>query len=505
MRTYRIRQLITLALLALLPAGADAQDLAPEERTARYMEMARGQTPLLVAFLREMPKGADLHSHLSGAVYAESFLRWAAEDGGCVSRRELRIINAPCTVTPDTVRAASLMADATLYAALVDAFSMRNWNDARISGHDQFFGTFRRFDAQPRRTGDMLAEASSRAAAGRVSYMELMQTMDGRAARTLGQSIGWQGDFALMRDTLLASGIQRIADAARARIDSIQARRDTVLRCDMGTPDPGCGVTVRWLYQVSRANPPEQVFAQILLGFLLAQADPRVVGFNLVQPEDNPLAMAEYSRQMAMIGFLRPLYPQVRFSLHAGELAAGLVPPEGLRFHVREAVEIAGASRIGHGVAVMYEDRPHELLAEMARRGVMVEINLTSNDAILGVSGSDHPLRVYLGAGVPVALSTDDEGVARSDITMEYLRAVRDQGLGYPVLKKMARTSLAHAFISGEPLWMDLSALTPVPDCAPAAGGLDGARCVAFTRRSQKAALQRELERGFRIFEARWK
>ena len=135
----------------------------------------------------------------------------------------------------------------------------------------------------------------------------------------------------------------------------------------------------------------------------------------------------------------------------------------------------------------------------------MVEINLTSNDAILGIRGSDHPLRVYLAAGVPVALSTDDEGVARSDITMEYLRAVQDQGLGYAVLKKLARTSLAHALISGEPLWRDLSTLTPVDDCAPSAGGIAGARCVAFARRSQKAARQRELERGFASFEARWK
>ncbi|MEX2326012.1 MAG: hypothetical protein WD553_04380, partial [Gemmatimonadaceae bacterium] len=87
-----------------------------------------------------------------------------------------------------------------------------------------------------------------------------------------------------------------------------------------------------------------------------------------------------------------------------------------------------------------------ELLAEMARRGVLVEINLTSNDVILGVKGRDHPLRAYLTAGVPVALSTDDEGVARSEMTMEYVRAVQDQLLGYPQLKAMARASLRHSF-----------------------------------------------------------
>jgi adenosine deaminase len=466
-RTTRFVPAAALAALALLPALAAAQDVGAEERTARYLDAVRGQTPLAYAFLREMPKGADLHSHLSGAVYAESYLRWAAEDGGCAIRSQLRIINGPCAATPDTVPAAAI--DAGLYGGLIDALSMRNWNAARLNGHDQFFNTFARFAFQPRRTGDMLAEAQSRAAAGRVSYLELMETLDGRDSRTLGQRTGWLGDFARMREALLP-GLQAILASYDEHIDSVEARRDTVLRCNTPAADPGCGVTVRWLYQVARANPPEQVFAQIMLGFMLAQREPRVVGFNLVQPEDNPVAMSEYSRQMQMIAYLRGFYPGVRFSLHAGELAPGLVPPDGLRSHIREAVEVAGASRVGHGVGVLYEDRPYELIAEMARRGVMVEINLTSNAVILGVSGRDHPLPAYMAAGVPVALSTDDEGVARSEITMEYLRAVRDQGLGYPALKAMARNSLAHSFAA--------------PDV--------------------KAALQRDLERGFAAFEAKW-
>lgn len=393
-----------------------------------------------------MPKGADLHSHLSGAVYAESFLRWAAEDGACVSSVQLRIIPGPCANGPDTVAAAVAIANGVLYSALIDAMSMRNWHPARVNGHDQFFATFGRTYATRRRTGDMLAEAASRAAAGNVTYLELMFTPDGGAARSLGDRAGWLGDFNRMRDTLLALGLSDVVALARARIDSVEARRDTVLACRTPAADPGCAVVVRWLYQVSRATPPQQIFAQILTGFILSRADPRVVGLNLVQPEDALIAMRDYSLHMRMIGALRRLYQDVRVSLHAGELASGLVPPEGLLFHIREAVEVAGASRIGHGVAVMHEDRPHELLAAMARRGVLVEINLTSNDVILGVKGRDHPLRAYLAAGVPVALSTDDEGVARSEMTMEYVRAAQEQLLGYPQLKAMARASLRHSF-----------------------------------------------------------
>ena len=58
----------------------------------------------------------------------------------------------------------------------------------------------------------------------------------------------------------------------------------------------------------------------------------------------------------------------------------------------------------------MLEKDPIGLMKEMAARNVMVEINLTSNDQILGVSGDDHPLPIYMKYGVPVAISSDDEG-----------------------------------------------------------------------------------------------
>jgi adenosine deaminase len=167
---------------------------------------------------------------------------------------------------------------------------------------------------------------------------------------------------------------------------------------------------------------------------------------NLVQPEDGRVPMHDFRLHMRMLAFLRPLYPKAHLTLHAGELWSGLVPPEGLRFHIRESVA-AGAERIGHGVDLMFEDDPAALLREMARRKVLVEVCLGSNDLILGVRGKEHPLRAYLDAGVPVALATDDEGVARSEMTQEYVRAVREQGLGYAALKRIARAGLEHAFL----------------------------------------------------------
>ena len=73
----------------------------------------------------------------------------------------------------------------------------------------------------------------------------------------------------------------------------------------------------------------------------------------------------------------------------------------------------------------------------MAAKHVMVEINLSSNDGIFNVKGQMHPLKTYMKAHVPVALSTDDEGVSRIDITTEYARAATEQGLSYGELEAL--------------------------------------------------------------------
>ena len=173
------------------------------------------------------------------------------------------------------------------------------------------------------------------------------------------------------------------------------------------------------------------VFIQLLCGFELASSDPLVVGINMVQPEDWRAALANYRLQMQMVQALHTLYPKVHITLHAGELGPGMVPPDDLRFHIRSAVEEGHAERIGHGVSVMQEARPYDLLKEMATKRVMAEINLTSNDVILNVKGADHPLPMYRLYHVPVALSTDDEGVSRINMTHEYVRAAMSYPLTY--------------------------------------------------------------------------
>lgn len=503
--SFNLRLAIWFALLfvPLFAAVANNQAASPESRTAQYFESIRKTPPLLLAFLREMPKGGDLHNHLSGAIYAESLIQWATELQLCVDPKTYALSAAPCGGANATVPATTALGDPILYRSMIDAFSMRNWQLSGQSGHDHFFDAFDKFGAATHgNTGRMLAETANRAASQVEVYQELMTTPGSPELNAVIQKSGWNDNFAQLRDTMRANGMKDAVSAARQQMDAAEAVRNSTLHCAETKADPGCQVIQRYLFQVLRGLPKQIVFAQILCAFELASLDPRFVGLNLVMPEDYYIPMRDFSLHMRILDYMHTVYPRVHIALHAGELAPGLVPPEGLRFHVRDSVLIAHAERISHGVDVMNEADPLELQREMSRRDVMVEICLTSNDVILGVTGRQHPLHDYMRAGVPVALATDDEGVARSDMTQEYLKGAEEQDLSYLELKKMARTSLEHAFLPGASLWRDGKFTSKISDCAVYTGAKPSPKCQKFLEGSERARLQWKLEEQFRVFEA---
>ena len=212
--------------------------------------------------------------------------------------------------------------------------------------------------------------------------------LSGGSVAGLGRKAGLDANnFDVTRKNLEAAGLADAVNGLHNRVDRMEAGRLGKLGCASKSGSPACRVVVRYVYQVLREFPKEQVFAQVMAGFALAASDHRVVAVNFVQAEDGLNSMRDYHLHMQMLDYARRLYPGVHISLHAGELAPGLVPPEGMLFHIREAVELGHAERIGHGVDVMYEKDPAGLLAEMHERNIAVEINLTSNDVILGVRG----------------------------------------------------------------------------------------------------------------------
>jgi aminodeoxyfutalosine deaminase len=134
----------------------------------------------------------------------------------------------------------------------------------------------------------------------------------------------------------------------------------------------------------------------------------------------------------------------LRLVCHAGEIG----PAES----VREAVEILGAERIGHGIAVMNDPA---LAESFANRKVVLENCLTSNlctGALAKQTGktdatlADHPLRKFLERGIAVTLSTDDPGMFHTDLLTEYSKAA-SLGLSNEQLLNLAEHSISAAFL----------------------------------------------------------
>jgi adenosine deaminase len=512
-RDVALIAVLLAALTAPTPIFGQRPADDAELRASRELDAIRGDPLALHAFLKRMPKGADLHSHLHSAVYAETLIRNAIDDKLCVVEAS-HAFAKPQSMSGEgpvcgegEVPAADAYKDQRLYDGLIDAFSMRGFVPSEgETGHDHFFGAFTKFGGtDPRHTGEWLDEVAVRAAGQNVQYLELMATPTWNRLNTITQDVSYREELGALRDALLAKGLTEDIPAARKFWDDAEAKRNELGKC--GKPDaaPACKVELRYIYEVFRNTPKELVFAQALFGFELAAADPRVVAINFVGEEDGHGAMTDYAEHMRMVGFLRTLYPDVRVSLHAGELAPGLVPPEGLCCHIRLAVDNGQADRIGHGVDVMYEDQPYELLKNMADKGVLVEINLTSNEDILGVSGKHHPFQTYRKFGVPVALSTDDAGIERIDLTHEFLRAAETYALSYADLKELVRNSLEYSFLPGASLWSGKGDYARfIGECASESLDADvpSPPCAAFLSANEKAAQQWELERRFNAFEA---
>jgi adenosine deaminase len=453
--------------LAVAPAGLaqpngakplTASATAREQQVEDTLSRISSNSVALQEFFTELPKGADLHQHLSGTVYAESLLAWAAEDGLCIDQVTYVASPPPCTSTQSA--AASLLSNPVAQSQVIANWSMRMFVPTNtFSGHDHFFATFGKFNSvlnTPGRTGDALAEALSQAAADSVLRIETKLSPNASGSSRLAQALVESGSqsfkdparFSEAMALLTSAGLDEVARESTVKTDELVNRSNAVLACGTPAPLPGCQVNLGLVAQINRNSAPANVFAGLATGFATAAIDSRWVAVDLVSPEDGLRALNDYVLHMEMVRFFRSLYPQVKVTLHAGEFVPGTVPAPAMRSHINEAVFRANADRIGHGVSIRSAQNAQALLRHMRERGVTVEISLTSNEQILGVKAAASQFPIYLSAGVPVVLSTDDAGVARTDLTREYVKAFRWFDLTYRELKDLSYQSIDSAFVS---------------------------------------------------------
>lgn len=453
--------------LALAGAAADGSAKGPAPKgnaaaTAQYFDgLLAGAAPQLAEltmFFSQMPKGGDLHHHYSGALYAEQYVEFLDKQGLCVNKLSYRIETSKAVIEAERalppaqrtcLSSGELVADDFTYREVLQRWSSKDFNNhgaVQPPPDRQFFQTFGFFGPVSNANfHDGLLALKQRAIAENVGYIETMFKLAPFAQDGAFDARAWQQGqddaafTALMRSQLaaldadagfnrgIADYVAKIADAA-AGIDDDQ-------------------FTMRYQAYVLRLLPPSQVFSSMVAGFKAASQSELVVGVNIVGQESQAVSMRDYTLHMKMFRFLKSQYPNVKVALHAGELALGDVPPEGLKFHIDQAVNLAGADRIGHGIDLAHESNVLAIMAKMRAAGVPVEVNLTSNEFINGVSGANHPVTLYRKHGVPFVISTDDAGVTRHDLSHEFVLFASRYKPDYAEVKKLSYDSVRYAFL----------------------------------------------------------
>jgi adenosine deaminase CECR1 len=416
---------LALAAAALMMSTASAAE-------KWFEDFKRSATPeQLYTFLYALPKGGDLHNHLSGSVRSEWF--WEAalaqEARGYVYYTKVRIQNCADYGTNEFGSEPYLLLFRNILAARYEKLSdchkaeykrlqdldereRKAWLDSiRLDkpeeGRSEFFGThwprLNDLRLNPHLTIEVLYRNMEAFGKEGVVYLETMSSLDG-FLKPDGSKFTAEEIYAIMTAGLASP-------AAKAT-----------------------GVTVRFQSTAPRFAP----WAEQRLRELYALQDKYrdlYVGINLVGREDDgkgyPLRFLPVLRE------LRQKYPDIDLAIHAGEV-------DEPNSHVRDTL-LLGAKRIGHGLNLIND--PDTLL--LMRNGpYLVEINLISNLMLEHVSDfSQHPFPEYLRIGIPVALSTDDRGMWDSNLTDEYFVAVKEFNLSWEELTSLGRNSLQHAFV----------------------------------------------------------
>ena len=462
-----IRRLAIVLAFAAAQPGVHARApiaKANEVLTARhYASLIAGEAPKtseLTLFFTRMPKGADLHHHYSGSIYAEQYLEWIDKQGWCVDMNTYMIESdsakvAAARIPPSPpakiscLTGAEFVANDTAYRELLQRWSAKDFDNhgaVQPPPDQRFFQTFNYFYAVSNTNfNEGLLTLKKRAVEENVSYIETMfKSAPSSDSAEFDAKVRQAGASDAALNEAMAAWLAALDNDAKFNQNlSDYTRR--IAESHAGVDD--ASFTMRYQSYVFRLQSPSRVFSSMVGGFKAAAQGGLVVGLNIVGQESSRIAMRDYSLHMKMFRFLKTRYPGVKLALHAGELALGDVPPEGLKFHIDEALRVAGADRIGHGIDLAHESNAIAIMKTMREKDIPVEINLTSNSFISGIKADNHPLTLYRKYGVPYVISTDDAGVTRHTLSNEYVLLASRYKPDYAEIKKASYNGLRYAFL----------------------------------------------------------
>jgi len=427
------------------------------QQAGNYLEKIRNNEALLTAFFQQMPKGGDLHHHFSGSIYAEPLLERAIAEDFYLNIETMEVSKTkPAKGNWQTFSSIKNNGKLDYYEQqIMQTWSAKDYNGVSVPSDDLFFDSFMKFE--PTIAGHFaegMLELKRRAIAENVSYIETqlstipcdMNVSDLTDFSTkLRQAASQKDEKAVLKllDELYKSLQQK--DAKKYAID-FNNNFLAKLHKDLKIDDER--FTMRYQNFVLRFMEPVDLFKNLVIAFISSSESKLTAGVNIVSPEHGQNSMKDYWLHMVMFKYCHSKFPDVKYTLHAGELTLGLVQPEDLTWHINDAIYIAGANRIGHGVDIAYEANSYDLLKYMSKNNIPIEINLTSNEFILKVKENRHPFTLYKEFNVPIVISTDDAGILRTNMTEQYvLLAKRYPDVTYSTIKQYVYNSINFSFI----------------------------------------------------------
>ena len=399
-----------------------------------FEELKEGDDQTLYRVLYYMPKGGDLHNHLSGSNYSEWWydLAVAQEDRGYTYYTKVRIENC----APYGGDRFGPQAYLLLFRNIAEA----EYND---------------LDACEKREFKRLQDLTEVEKTAWLESIRLDKPYEGREEffQTHWQRLGamvlnpylqaetlYRNMHAFGEEGLSYLETQVYTHGAVRADGSIMPPEETagiLMRRTQEADALETGVTVRFQIALLRFTPNAESTLREIYSFVYDNSD-MFAAVNMVGREDNdkgyPLRFLETLRE------LRRDVGDVRLSIHAGEV-------DEPNDHVRDTL-LLGAERIGHGLNLITDD---DTMLLMRHGRYLVEINLVSNYLLQYVNDyAQHPFPEYLRTGIPVALSTDDRGMWDSTMTDEFFVAVREFDLTWNEIKLLSQNSLQYAFVEPE-------------------------------------------------------
>ncbi|WP_338648247.1 adenosine deaminase [Flavobacterium sp. KS-LB2] len=427
------------------------------QSTNDYFEKIRNNEAELTAFFSQMPKGGDLHHHFSGSIYAEPLLQHAITENFYLNT-ETMDVSKERPSTGNWEQFSTLKNNGTLDAykqKIMQKWSVKDYNHVDYPSDKLFFESFMKFEpAIKGNFGPGLLELKNRAISENVSYIETqlstipttMNTDDLTPFNVRLRKLALAKDEKAITKALDSLYSSLIKKNAASYANDFNTNFVAKLHNDLKIDDKQ--FTMRYQNFVLRFMEPVDLFKNLVIAFISADQSPLMAGVNIVSPEDGETSMKDYWLHMLLFKYCHSRYPNVKYTMHAGELTLGLVQPEELTWHIGAAVYNAGANRIGHGVDIAYEKDSYDLLRYMAKKSIPIEINLVSNEFILKVKESRHPLTLYKNFDVPIVISTDDAGILRTNVTEQYvLLAKRYKDVSYTDIKQYVYNSINYSFI----------------------------------------------------------